>query len=115
MTLPGALDTVAFNAYCEQLWRESVNERDIIVLDNLTAHRASRIEEIIREGGGGRVFWLSPYSPIEKMWSRVEKLFAASQSQNTRKIGSSHCGRLKTDNGKRLSGMVQKLRLSSRA
>lgn len=75
MTLEGALDTVAFNAYCEQLLRGSIEPGDIIVLDNLTAHRASRIEEIIAECGG-RVLWLAPYSPdyspIEKMWSKLK-------------------------------------------
>jgi transposase len=75
MTLEGALDTAAFNAYCEQLLRESVKAGDIIVLDNLAAHRASRIEKIVTECGG-RVLWLSPYSPdyspIEKMWSKLK-------------------------------------------
>lgn len=45
------------------------------MLDNLTAHRASRIEEIVRERGG-RVLWSSPYSPdyspIEKMRSKLK-------------------------------------------
>jgi len=75
MTLPGALDTAAFNAYCEQLLIDAVQDGDIIVLDNLTAHRASRIEQIVSERGG-RVLWLSPYSPdyspIEKMWSKLK-------------------------------------------
>ncbi len=75
MTLEGALDTAAFNAYCEQLLRDSIKPGDIIVLDNLTAHRASRIEEIVK-GCGGQVMWLSPYSPdyspIEKMWSKLK-------------------------------------------
>lgn len=75
MTLPGALDTAAFNAYAEQLLRESVKPGDIVVLDNLTAHRASQIEEIVK-GCGGQVVWLSPYSPdyspIEKMWSKLK-------------------------------------------
>lgn len=75
MILEGALDTIAFNCYCEQVLRDSIEEGDIIVLDNLTAHRASRIEEIVRQCGG-RVLWLSPYSPdfspIEKMWSKLK-------------------------------------------
>lgn len=75
MILDGALDTVAFNCYCEQVLRETVSEGDIIVLDNLTSHRASRIEEIVRDRGG-QVLWLSPYSPdfspIEKMWSKLK-------------------------------------------
>jgi transposase len=75
MILEGALDTVAFNCYCEQVLRETIEEGDIIVLDNLTSHRASRIEQIVEERGG-RVLWLSPYSPdfspIEKMWSKLK-------------------------------------------
>lgn len=75
MILEGALDTVAFNCYCEQVLRAEVAAGDIIVLDNLTSHRASRIEEIVAERGG-QVLWLSPYSPdfspIEKMWSKLK-------------------------------------------
>jgi len=48
---------------------------EVIVLDNLGAHRASRIEEIAKECGA-RVIWLPPYwpdfSPIELMWSKVK-------------------------------------------
>jgi transposase len=47
----------------------------VIVLDNLGAHRASRIEEIADECGAS-VIWLPPYSPdfspIELMWSKVK-------------------------------------------
>lgn len=75
MTLEGALDTAAFNAYCEEFLGDCVTPGDIIVLDNLAAHRASQIEEIVKECGG-RVLWLSPYSPdfspIEKMWSKLK-------------------------------------------
>jgi transposase len=75
MLLEGALDTLAFNCYCEQVLRDSIKDGDIIVLDNLTSHRASRIEEIVKECGG-QVLWLSPYSPdfspIEKMWSKLK-------------------------------------------
>lgn len=93
MILEGALDTLAFNCYCEQLLRESVKAGDIIVLDNLTSHRASRIEEIV-EGRGGQVLWLSPYSPdfspIEKMWSKLKsylrRVKARTQEQLDRAI-----------------------------
>lgn len=75
MMLEGALDAEAFNAYSEQLLRHSITAGDILVLDNLAAHRASRIEEIVNQCGG-RVVWLSPYSPdyspIEKMWSKLK-------------------------------------------
>ncbi|HEY0462248.1 MAG TPA: transposase [Pyrinomonadaceae bacterium] len=55
---------------------ETIAVGDIIVLDNLTSHRASCIDEIVKECGG-QILWLAPYSPdcspIEKMWSKFLK------------------------------------------
>lgn len=68
-------DTLIFIAYCEQILRPTLRDRDVIVLDNLGAHRASRIEEITADCSA-RVIWLPPYSPdfspIELMWSKVK-------------------------------------------
>ena len=75
MPVEGSVDTAVFNAYCEQLLRPTLKRGDIIVLDNLRAHRASRIEEIAARRGA-KVLWLPPYSPdfspIELMWSKVK-------------------------------------------
>jgi len=75
MTIEGSVDTTVFNAYCEQVLQPTLAAGDIIVLDNLGAHRASRIEEIAK-ACGARVIWLPPYSPdfspIELMWSKVK-------------------------------------------
>lgn len=75
MTIEGSVDTIVFNEYCEQVLRPTLKEGDVIVLDNLSAHRASRIEAIAKECGA-RVIWLPPYSPdfspIELMWSKVK-------------------------------------------
>jgi transposase len=59
MTLEGALDTSAFNAYVEQVLRPTIKRGDVLVLDNLSAHHASRIEEVAQECGA-EVIWLSP-------------------------------------------------------
>jgi transposase len=75
MLIEGSVDTLVFNAYCEQVLRPTLKAGEVIVLDNLGAHRASRIEEICRECKA-RVIWLPPYSPdfspIELMWSKVK-------------------------------------------
>lgn len=75
MLIEGSVDTLCFDAYCEQILRPTLRAGDVIVLDNLGAHRASRIEEITIECGA-RVIWLPPYSPdfspIELMWSKVK-------------------------------------------
>ncbi len=75
MLIEGSVDTLCFDAYCEQVLRPTLRVGDVIVLDNLGAHRASRIEEIAKDCGG-RVIWLPPYSPdfspIELMWSKLK-------------------------------------------
>jgi len=75
MFIEGSVDTLVFNAYCEQVLRPTLKAGDVIVLDNLGAHRVSRIEEIARQCRA-RVIWLPPYSPdfspIELMWSKVK-------------------------------------------
>jgi transposase len=77
MTIKGSVDTLVFNAYLEDVLRPTLREGEVIVLDNLRAHRASRIEETVRECGA-QVLWLSPYSPdfspIEMMWSKLKTL-----------------------------------------
>lgn len=75
MLIEGSVDTLVFNAYCEKVLQPTLKRGDIIVLDNLGAHRASRIEEIV-VSCGAQVLWLPPYSPdfspIELMWSKVK-------------------------------------------
>ena len=69
------VETLVFNAYCEQVLRPTLKIGEVIVLDNLGVHRASRIEEIA-DSCGARVIWLPPYSPdfspIELMWAKVK-------------------------------------------
>jgi transposase len=73
--IEGAVDTTAFNIYVEQVLRPTMREGDIFVLDNLTAHHASLIEEVAQECQA-QVLWLAPYSPdfspIELLWSKIK-------------------------------------------
>lgn len=73
--IEGSVDALCFNAYCEKVLRPTLKTGEIIVPDNLRAHRASRIEEIAASCGA-QVLWLPPYSPdfspIELMWSKVK-------------------------------------------
>lgn len=89
MTLEGAVDTNAFNAYVEQVLRPTIRQADVIVLDNLTAHHASRIEEVAAECGA-EVIWLSPYSPdfspIEMMWSKIKTAMRAAKARTREEL-----------------------------
>jgi transposase len=84
MTVEGAVDTETFNAYVEQVLRPTIRPGDVLVLDNLSAHRASRIEEVAGECGA-QVLWLAPYSPdfspIELMWSKIKASMRAAKAR----------------------------------
>ncbi len=96
MLIEGSVDTVVFNEYCEQVLRPTLKVGEVIVLDNLGAHRASRIEEIAAQSCGATVLWLPPYSPdfspIELMWSKVKaylkKVKARTQSELEKAIAA---------------------------
>jgi transposase len=84
MTVNGAVDTLVFNAYVEQVLRPNVQAGDVLILDNLGAHRARSIEEVAG-ACGARVLWLPPYSPgyspIEQMWSKVKEALRAAKAR----------------------------------
>jgi transposase len=75
LAVEGAVDTLCFDAYAEKVLAPRLRPGDVVVLDNLTAHRASRIEEVA-EARGTQVLWLAPYSPdfspIEQCWSKIK-------------------------------------------
>jgi len=75
MVIEGAVDTLVFDAFCEQGLRPHLQAGDVLVLDNLGAHRASRIEATAHDCHA-RVLWLPPYSPdfspIEPMWGKLK-------------------------------------------
>lgn len=89
MIVEGPVDTVVFNAYVEEVLRPTLEEGDIVVLDNLSAHRASVIEEVAQECGA-QVIWLSPYSPdfspIELMWSKIKAALRAAKARTEEEL-----------------------------
>jgi transposase len=89
MTIEGAVDTDTFNAYIERLLRPTMRRGDVIVLDNLSAHRASRLEMVAAECGA-QVLWLAPYSPdfspIELMWSKIKTAVRAAKARTVQEL-----------------------------
>jgi transposase len=56
-----------------------------LLLDNLSAHRASRIETVASERGA-LVIWLPPYSPIELMWSKIKSALRAAKARTREEL-----------------------------
>jgi transposase len=86
MTIEGATDAEVFHAYAEQVLGPTLRPGDIVVLDNLSAHKMIAIREVI-EGRGARLLYLPPYSldlaPIEQAWSKI-KTFLRTAKARTR-------------------------------
>lgn len=99
MLIEGSVDTLVFNAYCREVLRPTLKRGDVIVLDNLGAHRASQIAEITAECGA-TVLWLPPYSPdfspIELMWSKVKTYLKAVKARTQDELEEAITAALKT-------------------
>jgi transposase len=77
MTVEGATDALAFEAYVEQVLAPSLREGQVVVLDGLGAHRTQKVRELIEERGADLVL-LPSYSPdlnpIEEAFSKIKHL-----------------------------------------
>ncbi len=62
MTLDGPMNAAAFRAYVEQVLAPTLNPGDIIVMDNLPAHKGAAVRTLI-EARGASLLLLPPYSP----------------------------------------------------
>jgi transposase len=75
LSIKGAVDTPIFDAYIDKLLLPQVQVDDVVVLDNLPVHLASKIEVAIASRKG-QVLWLPSYSPdlspVEPFWSKVK-------------------------------------------
>jgi transposase len=84
MTIEGATDAEVFQAYAEQVLVPTLRPGDIVVWDNLSAHKMTIMREVI-EGRGARLLYLPPYSPdlapIAQAWSKLNTFLRAAQAR----------------------------------
>ena len=77
MSLEGATDSEAFEAYVEHFLVPELCEGQVVVLDGLGAHRTERVRELVEAKGADLVF-LPSYSPdlnpIEEAFSKIKAL-----------------------------------------
>jgi transposase len=74
-TVDGSMNTAKFLAYIKQCLAPTLKRKDIVVLDNLAAHKAPAIREAIEERGA-ELRYLPQYSPdlnpIEMSFSKLK-------------------------------------------
>lgn len=75
MLLDGPMDGEAFLAWCELMLGPNLRPGDIVVMDNLPAHKVAGVREAI-EATGATLLYLPPYSPdfnpIENGFSKLK-------------------------------------------
>jgi transposase len=77
LAVEGATTREVFEAYLEHVLAPSLRPGQVVVMDNLSAHKGGRVKELI-ESRGCELLYLPPYSPdlnpIEQAFSKVKGL-----------------------------------------
>jgi transposase len=84
LAVEGATTATVFEAYVEKVLAPSLRRGQIVVLDNLGAHKSERARKLI-EGRGCQLLFLPPYSPdfnpIEEAFSKIKGALRKAQAR----------------------------------
>lgn len=75
VVIDGAINAPTFLTYVEECLVPALRPGDVVVMDNLAAHKVNGVEAAI-DAAQASVWYLPPYSPdlnpIEKLWSKAK-------------------------------------------
>ena len=77
VSLEGATDSLAFEAYVEHFLAPALKKGQVVVLDGLGAHRTEKVKELIEARGADLVFvpsYSPDLNPIEEAFSKIKHL-----------------------------------------
>lgn len=77
MELEGAVDSAAFVAFVDRFLLPELAPGDVVVMDNLSAHHAPRVSELIAAAGAWLLYLPSyspDFNPIEQCFSKMKTL-----------------------------------------
>ncbi len=84
LVVEGSTTREVFEAYLQEVLAPSLGPGQVVVMDNLSAHKGERVKEII-EGRGAELLYLPPYSPdfnpIEQAFSKVKALVRRAEAR----------------------------------
>ncbi len=91
MAYEGGTSAEAFLRFTRDALVPSLHKGDIVVLDNLGAHRAVGVRQAIEEVGA-RLLYLPPYhpelNPIELAWSKLKALLKRREARDLQALAS---------------------------
>jgi transposase len=84
IVVDGAMDRAMFSEYIAQILCPTLRSNDIVIMDNLSAHKNPDVAAHIKKCGA-ELLYLPPYSPdfnpIENMWSKVRQLLRGMETR----------------------------------
>ena len=96
LVVDGAINGAIFLAYVQQQLVPTLHSGDIVIMDNLAAHKVNGIRQVI-ESVGARVLYLPPYSPdfnpIETVFSKFKWMLKSAADRTVETLWK-RCGQL---------------------
>jgi transposase len=84
LTVEGATTSAVFETYVEQVLAPTLRKGQVVVMDNLSAHKGERVKELI-EGRGCELIYLPSYSPdfnpIEEAFAKIKDFLRKSEAR----------------------------------
>ena len=85
LAVVGSTTTAVFEAYVQKVLAPSLRSGQIVVMDNLSAHKGARVKELIEERGC-ELLYLPPYSPdfnpIEEAFSKIKGILRKAEARS---------------------------------
>ena len=99
LTINDATSAEIFRIYVQKILLPALKPGDIVILDNLRAHKDKKAIELINSAGA-EVRFLPAYSPdlnpIEKMWSKIKEFLRAAKARTQDALDKAIAAALKT-------------------
>ena len=84
MSVEGATDGAAFEAYLKHFLVPTLKEGQVVVMDNLQVHKSTKVGKLV-ESVGASVLFLPPYSPdfspIEEAFSKIKAILRSIEAR----------------------------------
>ncbi|MGR7027699.1 IS630 family transposase [Geodermatophilus sp. URMC 62] len=76
MTVEGGTTAAVFAAYLQQVLLPALRPGQVVVVDNVGAHKPERMRALV-EAAGCRLVFLPDFSPVEEAFSKIKALVKA--------------------------------------
>jgi transposase len=99
MIIEGAANTAAFERYVEEILAPSLSPGQIVIMDNLAAHKGQKVEERIQARGCELLFlpaYSPDFSPIEETFSKVKTFLRRAGARTREALQEAICQALLT-------------------